>query len=73
VDAKTFFNKVINTHSYNFTPWTKAVCLYCYYLNNEIDLLRNVKGPVEVEESPILIETKEFISKAIEQPLYANY
>ena len=60
-DLTNFFTKIILNDSEIFNPWTKAVCLYSSWQNNQTGFLKKLsKSELETEDL-IVTETKNFV------------
>jgi hypothetical protein len=53
---KVFYNKEVS-----FNSWTKAVCIYCSWINNETDFLKNKRNGSAVSEDFIITETRNYV------------
>ena len=62
---KILFNKVIFNDSYSFNPWTRAVCVYYSWKQNETELLSKLRNNNYSKDPYIIKETKEFVLNAI--------
>jgi ATP/ADP translocase/SOS response regulatory protein OraA/RecX len=69
--VKNNFFELVMQPKTSFTPWTKAVCLYTTFKNQEFNLLKNIK--VDNNDSPVLYETKNYVLNAAQQSVYADY
>lgn len=71
IDGNALMSKVIQADSDSFSNWTRAVCLYTAFKNNETELLQSV--PSYTNESPVLTETKNYVLNAVQRSVYADY
>ena len=53
--------KVFYSESVSFNAWTKAVCIYCSWKNNEIDWIAKNNFPVDIAEDYIITETRNHV------------
>lgn len=42
-EANSFFDKVIFNSTLVYNPWTRAICVYCSWKNNETGLMQKLK------------------------------
>ena len=64
-EMSTLYKKIFVTESFYFNPWTKAVCIYCLWKNNDTALLRK---PIHTKGNPehaIITETRNYVLRNI--------
>jgi ATP:ADP antiporter, AAA family len=71
--AANFYDLVIHDSSEKFNQWTKSVCLFTSFKNGDFDFLQNLSSKNGVAESVIFSETKNYVLKAIQSPVYADH
>ena len=64
-EVKVFFSKVIFSEALLYNPWTKAVCVFSSWKNNETGLLDKLKGYKTADEHYLVKETREYVMAAI--------
>ncbi len=64
-EVKLFFDKVIFTHPLLYNPWTKAVCVYSSWKNNETAFLEKLRDNLQPDEHFLVKETKDYVLAAI--------
>jgi len=64
------FSNIILSPAHSFNTWTKAVCIYSFFKNNEIDKAK-LKA-IEFKTYPVLSEIKHHVL-SIQQPAYADH
>ena len=60
-EANSFFDKVIFNSPLVYNPWTRAICVYCSWKNNETGLMQKLKLHKPKEEHYLVSETKNYI------------
>jgi ATP:ADP antiporter, AAA family len=53
---KVFYSKTVS-----FNAWTKAICLYCSWKNNETDWISINNFPTDIAEDYIVTETRNYV------------
>lgn len=64
-DVKTFFNKILQSDSVAYNPWTKAVYMYYSWKNNEIGIFKNLRKENDPKEHLIIRETRDYVLSEI--------
>ena len=64
-DIVLFYNKAIFNAPHVYNPWTKAVCVYSSWKNNEHTFLQKLKGQVTTDEHFLVTETREYVLNSI--------
>ena len=64
-DWKDFVNKVLVTNANAFNVWTRAVCIYCFFKNEQVGLIRELSPNDEMKAHVIINETRDFALQAI--------
>jgi hypothetical protein len=72
-DISTFFNKVVHKEEASFSPWTKAVCIYSAWKNNQRDFIAGLKNETGRKEHYIVQETKQFVLNEKESQVHADH
>ena len=60
-EMNTLFQKVFFSDAVSFNPWTKAVCMYSFWMNNETALLKKLHRTNGIWEPYIIKETREYV------------
>jgi ATP:ADP antiporter, AAA family len=60
-EVNLFYHKVIFNAPLLYNPWTKAVCVYCSWKNNETTILQKLKDNIQPDEHYLVKETKEYV------------
>ena len=71
--AANFYDLVIQDSSEKFNQWTKSVCLFTSFKNGDFDFLQKLSPKNGDTESVIFSETKNYVLKAIQSPVYADH
>ncbi len=58
---QTLFNKIYFSDSFSYSPWTKAIIIYCAWKNKRTVELKNIVQKKEQQEHYIITETREFV------------
>jgi hypothetical protein len=64
-DIQVFYNKVIFNEPKLYNTWTKAVCVYCSWRNNDQELMQKLKTQGPSDEHYLVKETTAFVLNAI--------
>ncbi len=72
-EITTFFNKIVHKEEASFSPWTKAVCIYSAWKNNQRDFIAGLKNETGRKEHYIVQETKHFVLNAKESEVHADH
>jgi hypothetical protein len=56
-----FFNKLFSGDTGTYNPWTKAICVYCSWKNNESDLYTRLRQIPDPTEHQIITETRDYV------------
>jgi hypothetical protein len=64
-EIQLFYNKVIFNEPKLYNPWTKAVCVYCSWRNNDQDLMQKLRSQGSSDEHYLVKETTAFVLNAI--------
>jgi len=70
---EAFLNTIVKGEGYHFSHWTKAICLFITYKNNQPHLLKQLITTPEKGESVVLAETREYVTTGIQQSHHVNY
>jgi hypothetical protein len=65
-ELNSFFTKIVQTEEASFSPWTKAVCIYCSWKNNQKSFIEGLRKETGRKEHYIVQETKNFVLKETE-------
>ena len=65
---RNFFYKVIFEVPNQFNSWTKALCIYSAWQNNESDFINKLSMSVSPEDDFLVSQTREFVNSKI-QPI----
>ena len=60
-EINIFYNKVIFNSPMAFNPWTKAVCVYSSWRNNQTDFLMKLKDNQQPDLHYLVKETKDYV------------
>lgn len=60
-DKNVFFNKVLFDAPHLYNPWTKSICVYTSWKNNEVELLNRFNVSVNPYEHFLVKETRDFV------------
>ncbi len=55
------FQKVFFLHANSFNPWTKAVTIYCSWINRDEPLLRKIGNGIGSQDQVIVAETRSYV------------
>ena len=64
-EMNTLLQKVFFTDAVSFNPWTKAVCMYSFWMNNETELLKKLRNSNGAGEHYIIKETRDYVLSTI--------
>ena len=64
-EMNTLLQKVFFTDAVSFNPWTKAVCMYSFWMNNENELLKKLRNSNGAGEHYIIKETRDYVLSTI--------
>ena len=64
-EMNTLLQKVFFTDAVSFNPWTKAVCMYSFWMNNENELLKKLRNSNGTGEHYIIKETRDYVLSTI--------
>ena len=64
-EINLYFSKVIFNTPLLYNPWTRAVCVYSSWKNNEKIILEKLKDEKQPEEHYLVKETKAFVKDAL--------
>ncbi len=64
-DVTILYNKVMFDSPLLYNPWTKAVCVYCSWNNNETNFLQKLKKSDSTNYHYLLKETTNFVLQSI--------
>ncbi|MEO6669403.1 MAG: hypothetical protein ABIN36_08000 [Ferruginibacter sp.] len=65
IEIKAFYHKAIFNAPLLYNPWTKAVCIYSCWKNNEIALLIKLKDHIQKDDHYLVQETMDFVKEEI--------
>ncbi len=60
-EIKFFYEKVFFDAPHLYNPWTKAICVYSSWKNNEMPFLQKLKHQKQPLEHYLVTETKEYV------------
>lgn len=60
-ELNTLYQKVFVSEAGSFNSWTKAVCIYCTWINKDTALLNKIRNAKPVEEDFIIAETRDYV------------
>ncbi len=66
-EIKTFYEKVIFNAPLLYNPWTKAVCVYSSWKNNDTIFLGKLKDSALADDHYLVRETKDYVRTAIKE------
>lgn len=55
------FQKVFYTEATSFNPWTKAVTIYCSWINKDLPLLKKIGNGIGTQDQLIVAETRSYV------------
>jgi hypothetical protein len=58
---EALFQKVFYTEAFTFNPWTKAVCIYCSWINHDAGLLKKISNGIGSQDQLIIAETRSYV------------
>jgi ATP/ADP translocase len=58
---EVLFQKVFYTEAFTFNPWTKAVCIYCSWINHDVGLLKKISNGIGSQDQFIIAETRSYV------------
>jgi len=62
-----FFNKLFFGDEGSYNPWTKAICVYCSWKNNESGLYGRLRQIPDPTEHHIISETRDYVMNLVKQ------
>ena len=65
IEIKEFYNKVMFNSPHLYNSWTKAVCVYSSWKNQDADFLGRLKDHKHHNDHYLLKETKDYVMDAI--------
>ncbi|MFT3908022.1 MAG: hypothetical protein QM737_01240 [Ferruginibacter sp.] len=66
-EIKIFYDKVIFNAPLLYNPWTKAVCVYSSWKNNDTVFLEKIKESKHADDHYLVKETKDYVRRAIKE------
>lgn len=72
-EISTFFNKIVHKEEASFSPWTKAICIYCSWKNNQHEFIEGLKNETGRKEHYIVKETRHFVLNTKESEVHADH
>jgi hypothetical protein len=62
-----FFTKVIFDVPNQFNSWTKALCIYCAWRNNEEAFIQKLSFSISPEDDYLVSQTRDFVKAKTQQ------
>jgi hypothetical protein len=60
-ETESFMEKILERDTYHYSPWTRAICMYLSWKNNQQTVLRKLAADNPVRDHYIVNETRKFI------------
>jgi hypothetical protein len=70
LNSSTFFSEIVVANGNDFNSWTKAVCLFCSFKNQDVEFIQRAEGVKELNNNLVTKETLAYILK--QQVSYAH-
>jgi hypothetical protein len=64
-ELHVFFNKLFFGDEGSYNPWTKAICVYCSWKNNESGLYGRLRQIPDPTEHHIIAETRDYVMNLV--------